>query len=369
MSFRAFSFMLWLFSVGSMLTIAGYIGVGDVAHLPLLGNMLRRPLVDTVTPIAILVLFTWVLIELAARARRVLRENKAVGEFTKQIAHADLGLSRIESKFDPQALRAPHRAYAIIQGNRRDPTSLHETLPGMAALDAEALAAKYGALNVYAWILPVLGFIGTASGMASAIAGFKDALRGGPGQVEALSTQLSQTVIPELAAAFGTTILALAASLVAYLCTSAIRSWDQEALQRLNRLCVEFLGGIPRGGAGPEIGTSGILLGISARVDQVVQFLDVIKDGGRAMTQAADRVIASNEELHATFSAAADVLAEVSRELRDSFHEAAGTLVPVSRDLREASDRLHEAAMAPYVIEIKRGAASERGLNRGGESK
>jgi biopolymer transport protein ExbB/TolQ len=355
MSFRAFSFMLWLFSVGSMLTIAVYIGAGNVAHLPLLGNMLQRPLLDKVTPVAILILFAWVLIELAARARRVFREDKAVGEFANQIAHAELGASRIESKFDPQALRAPHRAYAIVQGTRRDPASLHETLPGMAALDAGKLAANYGALNVYAWILPVLGFIGTANGMASAIDGFKNALHGGAGQVETLSNQLSQTVIPELAGAFGTTILALAASLVAYLCTSAIRSWDQEALQRLDGLCVEFLSRVPRARPGPDADASAILLGISARVDQVVQLLDVIKGGGRAMKEAADAVVARNEELHASFAAAANVLAEASRELRDSFHEATGSLGVTSRDLREASDRLHEAAMAPYEITIKRG--------------
>jgi biopolymer transport protein ExbB/TolQ len=357
MSFRAFSLVLWIFSVGCMVTIAAVIafshdGVGD---LPLLGNMLQRPhLVDSATPIAILVLFAWVLIELAARARRVIRERKAVHEFAQQIQHGNLGLSRIESKFDPQALRAPHRAYAIVQGNLRDPASLHETLPGMAALDAETLAANYGALNVYAWILPVLGFIGTASGMASAIDGFKNALRGGTGQVETLSTQLSQTVIPGLTAAFGTTILALAASLVAYLCTSAIKSWDQEALQQLDRLCVEFLARIPRVLPGQDADASGLLRGISERVDQVVQLLDVIKGGGRAMNQAADSVIAGNRELHASFSEASNVLAQASREMQESFREAAGTLAVVSRDLRETSDRLHDAATAPYEISIKR---------------
>ena len=50
-------------------------------------------------------------------------------------------------------------------------SSLHEAVPAAAALDAGSLAATYSPLNVYAWILPVLGFIGTASGMASASTG------------------------------------------------------------------------------------------------------------------------------------------------------------------------------------------------------
>ena len=125
-------------------------------------------------------------------------------------------------------------------------------MPAAAALDASKLAASYTPLNVYAWMLPVLGFIGTASGMASSIGGFSSVLQGRQGQIEALANELGQKVIPGLSGAFATTILALAAAIVAYLCTSALRGWDQEALDELDRHCIILLSRIPQ----PE-GTQG----------------------------------------------------------------------------------------------------------------
>src|SRR5262249_38062476 len=110
-------------------------------------------------------------------------------------------------KSAPRALR---RLVLIMQCKARgEESSLHEGLPAAAAVDASALAASYVPLQVYAWILPVLGFIGTAIGMAHAIGKFSEALRPAAGQIE-VTTALSQGVIPGLSTAFETTILALA---------------------------------------------------------------------------------------------------------------------------------------------------------------
>jgi hypothetical protein len=88
-----------------------------------------------------------------------------------------------------------------------DVRMVEPAMPAAAALDASKLAASYTPLNVYAWILPVLGFIGTASGMASSIGGFSAALQGRQGQIEALANELGQKVIPGLSGAFATTMV------------------------------------------------------------------------------------------------------------------------------------------------------------------
>ena len=90
--------------------------------------------------------------------------------------------------FDLREPRAIRRANLIIECSQRDPSSLHDAIPAAAALDAGKLATSYTPLHVYAWILPVLGFIGTASGMASSIGGFSAALQGRQGQLKPSQT-------------------------------------------------------------------------------------------------------------------------------------------------------------------------------------
>src|SRR5262245_51249031 len=249
MNFRTFSAVLWF--VSALFVIYGFYVTsvaltGDASGLPLIGPLLRRPHpFDKAAPILILIVFAWVLFEIALKQRHVSRQHAAIASFQSQMADAD------QNKYQPKAfdLRQPRgvrRADLIIECSRREPSSLHEAVPAAAVLDAGTLAAGYGSLNVYAWILPVLGFIGTASGMASAIGGFSQVLGRGNIRVEALQSELSQSVIPGLAAAFETTILALAAALVAYLCTSALRNWDQQALDQLDRLCIVLLSRIPQ---------------------------------------------------------------------------------------------------------------------------
>jgi hypothetical protein len=313
MSFRILSGALWSASASFVLAIAVMAPFVGAGQLPLVGNMLSRSNVtDRAAPILILSLFGWVLLSLFARTLRVHREHKAIDTFQMQVALVDTENYK-PKPYRRDDVRVNRRADFIIDGSRRNLASLHETVPAAAALDASMLAASYRPLHVYAWILPVLGFIGTASGMASAIDGFKGALRGGQGQVEALANQLSQSVIPGLSAAFETTILALAASLVAYLCTSALMAWDQEALDHLDAPCVELLSRTPQRD--------------ELQAGKVAAVLEQISDRLRAPL-----------ELPADLGAAAEAFRKAS-EL-----------------LASASKEFNETAKAPYHVTISRGA-------------
>jgi len=324
MNFRVFSTALWFLSALFVLSVAIMAAAGQLAVFPLIGRMLSAPhIAERIAPFLILLLFTWVLVELAIRKWRIDLERAAIGIFTHELA------STMPEQYTPMTAnsarppRALRRLDLIMECKARgDAPSLHEGIPTAAALDTGALNAPYVPLHVYAWILPVLGFIGTASGMAAAIGGFKDALSGGTTLIEAeLAKRLSQEVIPGLSAAFETTILALAAALVAYLCTSALKNWDQELLHRLDELCAAHLLSIPLPFTRNEQEVLAALDKISQQLDSVAQLPVTLENAANAMGMAATALASASGESASAAGAnrsAAEALAAASKELRES---------------------------------------------------
>jgi biopolymer transport protein ExbB/TolQ len=337
MSFRIFGVALWFVSV--LFVIYGFYVTavaltGDAINLPLIGPLLSRPHVfDKAAPILILIVFAWVLLEIALKQLQVNREHAAIATFQARMAEADKYQPKV---FDLRRPRAIRRADLIIECSRREPSSLHEAVPAAASLDAGTLAASYDPLNVYAWILPVLGFIGTASGMASAIDGFKDVLRGGQVQVDKLAGELSQSVIPGLSAAFETTILALAAALVTYLCTSALRSWDQEALDQLDRLCIVLLSRIPQPPTPDGQKILAVLEQILRQIRDMTQIPATLESAARVISMTAEALTSSSNQFASAINAvstAAEALASTSNQL-GSAAETIGAAAKASQAAR-----------------------------------
>lgn len=380
MTFRLLSVVLWLLSVafvvyGLIAAIMAF--TADASTLPLVGSLLSRPhFMDRAIVIVILVLFAWVLFELSVKLREVRRQHAAIPMFQKQMVEADQNRYQ-PTAFDLKRPRAIRRADLIIECSRREPSSLHEAVPAAAALDGSTLVGGYGPLNVYAWILPVLGFIGTASGMASAIDGFKDVLRGGQVQVDSLASELSQSVIPGLAAAFETTILALAAALVVYFCTSALKDWDQEALDQLDRLCIVLLSRIPQPPTPDGQKMLAVLQQISDQLREMLATPLALGNAASALGRTAHSLAASSGQ----FSAAADTMSRsieglaaassestsaanaMRRAAETALNSAAGA-EPASRinanedsmleGLASAIKDLHKAVSAPIRFTISR---------------
>jgi biopolymer transport protein ExbB/TolQ len=330
LNFRAFSTTLWFVSTLFILYIFIAWVFGQLGSVLLVGDMLASD--ERTTPILILLLFSWVLLDLALKYRQINREfaaNRIFAEKIHTITPVNHPSTALRRESAPRALR---RLVLIMQCKARgEESSLHEGLPAAAAVDASALAASYVPLQVYAWILPVLGFIGTAIGMAHAIGKFSEALRPAAGQIE-VTIALSQGVIPGLSTAFETTILALATALVAFLCTNALRNRDQEMLNSLDELCITLLLSIrPPQGRGDQQIVSGLakitdelrdLRHVSSAVEDVTNDLRVVS---AALASASNDCISAA----AATRAAADALAAASKEL-------------------------HEAACSEYQLTIKR---------------
>lgn len=332
MELRLFSSALWISSALFILSVVGiYLITGDAANLPVLGDMMdRQHPIERLAPLAILGLLSWVLVVLALRTRIVRREHAAISMFRVFAEQEDLDDYEV-GHAGRRAPRAVRRANLIVECRRRDPSSLHETLPAAAALDANDLAASYSSLHVYAWTLPVLGFIGTAGGLASAIGGFKSALNQTAAlETAALVSRLSQVVIPGLAAAFQITMLALAASIVTYVGASALRSWDQQALDELDRLSVIFLSRVPQPEAPEAQELLRLLNEISGKMAAALQVPESLLEAARSISAGVER-----------FSAASD---SSSRAMEN----AIAAMVGASRELRQTTSQ-------PYHITITRG--------------
>jgi len=312
----AFSWLVCAFEL-IMLGIRATRGSLDDAGF--VGRLLAQPdLADRAAPLAVLAVFAWIALQVLAQGVRIARESAALPALRNWSGEA---LRRISER-----LRAGRRA-RLASRFEDEPDKLHEALPASAALDAAALENGYALLKACVWTLPVLGFIGTAWGMAHAIRGFSDALRAASGQqaqIELLTDRLGQLVIPGLANAFSITMLALGASIVAHFWATTLQAWDQEVLIQLDNACVEKLAE-----TAPAAGAGGVpremLRQLLERLGQLTQQLSLL-------TTKLD------------LGDAADSLAEAA-----TAHSSA------AQDMSRAAGELQSSARAPYNITITRG--------------
>ncbi len=335
MAFRILSFLAWLLSASVITWIAAHYAIyQDSTIIPLIGSMLSsNHLVERVAPIAILSVFTGALLEAAAKAFRIRRHYIALPSFDSivqsgidHVAPNDrVLLSKLVSR----------RAQLIVNSHNNSLSGIEEIIPATANLDANNITVSYISLNVYAWILPVLGFIGTASGLASAINGFKTSLQNTT-DIEALLNSLSQSVIPGLSSAFHITILALAASLITYLCATSLKSWELGALSQLDRLSVDFLANTP----------TDIQQHHASQLALLESQLKLMSD--------INAKIVTVTQTHTYINAAAESLHQSSSTLTTSVETAQRSIGLLSRSLHHASEELRRTISSPLSLTLTR---------------
>ena len=92
-------------------------------------------------------------------------------------------------------------------------SEVSSVLRGQAQDDENAMINSFTLVQGFVWGMPVLGFIGTAQGLAFAIAGFAGVLQGQDASLDTIKQSLLQ-VTGGLATAFGTTLVALLFALI-----------------------------------------------------------------------------------------------------------------------------------------------------------
>ena len=92
-------------------------------------------------------------------------------------------------------------------------SEVSSVLRGQAEDDENAIVSSFTLVQGFVWAMPVLGFIGTAQGLAFAIGGFSGVLQGQEATLDTIKQGLLQ-VTSGLGTAFETTLIALVFALI-----------------------------------------------------------------------------------------------------------------------------------------------------------
>jgi len=176
------------------------------------------------TVIPLVVLFCWSAVFLVLKAGKLRLQKKAMAwavvpaspDFVLTEETARAVLERIGALVD-----RPDR-WMLLNRIERGLSNLHRlgqvsevssVLRGQAEDDESAVISSFTLVQGFVWAMPVLGFIGTAQGLAFAIGGFAGVLRGEETNLESIKQGLVQ-VTGGLGTAFETTLVALVFALV-----------------------------------------------------------------------------------------------------------------------------------------------------------
>ena len=116
----------------------------------------------------------------------------------------------------------------------------HEFLRHQTDIDSDNAASRYAVLRIFIWAMPILGFIGTVLGIGLAVGDFSGFLTGDIEDVNIVKKELSK-ITGGLSFAFDTTLLGLAASLVAMIATTFVQTIEERFLTNLEKLGLNII--------------------------------------------------------------------------------------------------------------------------------
>lgn len=234
-----FAALMWLASVYEVALFLIRLLQGSTAETPLIGVLFRQGVAVSERSIALVLtfVFSWVLLDLFFHFLRTYREQSAATVLAGSRDWNPTGITKNTFAAKRAAL-VKSRPSAQLDRN-----SLKEILPAAASLDSAINDGLFSHTRALVWALPVIGFIGTAVGLASSIGGFSEALSSKDQQI--LIQRLGQEVIPGLSSAFVITMAALGAATIGHLCATALHSWSEDVLSNLNATSLALLARVP----------------------------------------------------------------------------------------------------------------------------
>ena len=176
------------------------------------------------TVIPMVVLFCWSGVFLTLKTWKLRLQKRAMSwavvpaspDFVLTEETARAVLERIQGLVD-----APGQ-FLLLNRIERGLSNLHHlgqvsevssVLRGQAEDDENAIVSSFTLVQGFVWAMPVLGFIGTAQGLAFAIGGFSGVLQGQEATLDTIKQGLLQ-VTSGLGTAFETTLIALVFALI-----------------------------------------------------------------------------------------------------------------------------------------------------------
>lgn len=119
-------------------------------------------------------------------------------------------------------------------------SEVSSVLRGQAVDDENAILSSFTLVQGFVWAMPVLGFIGTAQGLAFAIGGFAGVLQGEGASLDTIKQGLLQ-VTGGLGTAFETTLIALVFALVIQVWMVFRQRAELQFLDQCNDYCQSYV--------------------------------------------------------------------------------------------------------------------------------
>ncbi|MFI7638683.1 hypothetical protein [Nonomuraea sp. NPDC049400] len=162
-------------------------------------------------------------------------------------------------------------------------------LSARSALDDSEMANKHHLDHALIWALPVFGFIGTALTMGAMVSSFSDALdsKGDPG---VLIAALKQHVLPELASAFGVTLIALFLSVLAFGAMAFVERAERAGVVAADEVFLTYIARLPAKQAAPAMNGLTQELALSrGRTEELVKGIDALRTAVERLSAVESR--------------------------------------------------------------------------------
>jgi hypothetical protein len=162
-------------------------------------------------------------------------------------------------------------------------------LSARSALDDSEMVNKHHLDHALIWALPVFGFIGTALTMGAMVSSFSSALdsKGDPG---VLIAALKQHVLPELASAFGVTLIALFLSVLAFGSMALVERAERASVVAADEVFLIYIARLPAKQAAPAMhGLTQELAQSRGRTEELVKGLDALRTAVERLSAAESR--------------------------------------------------------------------------------
>ncbi|WP_214325246.1 hypothetical protein [Nonomuraea sediminis] len=247
--------------VSALLMLAGAVG----ALLRAVGATTAPTAAELVVTLIIAVFLTTVL-RIVRAVPEIQRENAAIRRARANIQAAGTNSDTLVG-----------RRLALFKEAAEAGTDPEAVLSARSALDEGEMANKHHLDHALIWALPVFGFIGTALTMAAMVTSFADGLDG-DGSPARLMTALKAQVLPELASAFGVTLIALFLSVLAFGLMAFVERGERMAVGEADEVFLTYVARLPAKQAGPAMhGLVQELALTRGRTEELTKGLDALR--------------------------------------------------------------------------------------------
>lgn len=228
----------------------------------------------------IIAVFVTTVLRIARTVPDIRRENAATARAARNVQAIKPGEGTLVArrlKLFKEAAEAGGDAEAVLSAR--------------SALDESGMANKHHLDHALIWALPVFGFIGTALTMATMVTAFGDALDA-RGDTGALMTALKQHVLPELASAFGVTLIALFLSVLAFGAMALAERAERACVAAADEVFLGYLARLPVRQAAPaqqQHGLSEELAQSRSVTEELIKGLDSLRTAVDRLAESGNR--------------------------------------------------------------------------------